>query len=263
MDNEVLFRDNVDIQPMADLYATNAATQNIYTELPTAQFIKCESDIWSPAEDAEIDGAQTAVQVKTKRQILLQKVKKRVIYVLDHNISLFFIFVMTFWALFAEDLQFGAPLDKNVDYTFAIFTLIFLIVFMIEFTARSIAQYDEFCFSFFWLMELVANMSMLMALGPLYTNQDSCDEALNISNLDGLAAGSRLARVMRLLRVIRVLRVFASCSKRHNKDSASVKNQQSAIGKALNEKLVRSMILIVIALQVCTIRTTSSAGYSE
>ena len=62
------------------------------------------------------------------------------------------------------------------------------------------------------------------------------------------AIGTRLARVMRLLRVIRVIRVFATCSKQRNPQSRLQKNQQSAIGKRINEMLVRSMIIITILL---------------
>ncbi len=63
-------------------------------------------------------------------------------------------------------------------------------------------------------------------------------------------AGARLARVMRLLRVIRVIRIFASLSKRRNPQSSTSRNQQSAVGKRLNEMLVRSMVLIVILLMI-------------
>ena len=52
---------------------------------------------------------------------------------------------------------------------------------------------------------------------------------------------------MRLLRVIRVIRVFGQCSKQRNGENSVLhKNQQSAIGKRINEMLVRSMIIIVI-----------------
>ena len=90
---------------------------------------------------------------------------------------------------------------------------------------------------------------MVLSLGPIFFDQDSCGDAVDIANLDGLAAGSRLARVMRLLRVLRVLRVFNSCRTR-SKEAKEEAKKQSAIGKALNEKLVRSMILIVVILQL-------------
>jgi hypothetical protein len=83
--------------------------------------------------------------------------------------------------------------------------------------------------------------------------QYKCAAAIGLSNLDGLTAGSRLARVMRLLRVLRVLRVFNSLhnSCKHRSRVANEKAaKQSAIGKALNEKLVRSMIVVVVALQL-------------
>ena len=63
---------------------------------------------------------------------------------------------MTFWALFADDIMYGTPLEKSVDVPFAYVSLVFMIVFMIELVARTIAQWDEYAFTFFWLMELVA-----------------------------------------------------------------------------------------------------------
>ena len=192
-------------------------------------------------------------QVKTRWELRLEKLQDQTLVVLDHRLTLLVVFLMTFWALFADDILYGTPLDKQYDLPFAYASLCFFIIFMIELTARTIVQFHEYAFTFFWFMELVANLSMILSLGPIMNadNANSCrDEQLDLSNLSGFAAGSRLARVMRLLRVIRVLRVFASCNKQRNEGSAVVKNQQSLIGKALNEKLVRSMILIVIVLQL-------------
>ena len=60
---------------------------------------------------------------------------------LDHNISLLVVFIMTFWALFAEDIQLAVPIKKAVDIPFAYVQLIFLIIFSIEQLVRSFAQY--------------------------------------------------------------------------------------------------------------------------
>ena len=111
-------------------------------------------------------------------------------------------------------------------------------------------------------MELLANFSMILSLGPIiqpgaygYGRREgpwACDGVFDVAQLGGgqWAAGTRLARVMRLLRVIRVIRVFASCSKTSNRNSTLRKNQQSKIGKRINEMLVRSLILVVIALSL-------------
>jgi len=251
MENEVLFRDTRDVQPLPEIYETDATGVNIYSHVPDAKYVACPEDIWQPEASAEDEDALTVVKTKSKTQIALDKAKLKAVYVLDHNVSLVVVFIMTFWALFAEDLMLSVPLEKTVDEPFALVSLVFLVIFSIEQIARSIAQYQEYTFSFFWIMELVANVSMVTSLGPIIFNSKSCLEGfVDLTTLDGLSAGTRLARVMRLLRVIRVLRVFNSCSKMRNPEGAATKNQQSAIGKALNEKLVRSMILIVIALQL-------------
>lgn len=156
-------------------------------------------------------------------------------------------------ALFVEDIQKAAPLSKIVDVPFAWVTLIFLVLFFVEQILRSIVQYREYCFSFFWTMELLANASMVLSLGSLTKgNPDECFQAYLgafAAGGGGFAAGARLARIMRLLRVIRVIRIFTSYQQQRKPQSMMQKNQQSMIGKRINEMLVRSMILIVIALQ--------------
>ena len=72
------------------------------------------------------------------------------------QVTLCLVCIMTFWALFADDIMYGTPLEKSVDVPFAYVSLVFMIVFMIELVARTIAQWDEYAFTFFWLMELVA-----------------------------------------------------------------------------------------------------------
>ena len=112
---------------------------------------------------------------------------------------------------------------KDVDEPFAWVSAIFLIIFFIEQTARSIAQYvpgrargrqvtctiapspagctscgrfTEYCFSFFWFMELVANLSMVLSLAPLLTlgHSDDCvrvGEANHLRSLSFFSAGVR------------------------------------------------------------------------
>jgi len=255
-----LFRDTTRIEPPDDIYerrregTIDVDSEDVVTmfhKVPAPTFAACEQDIWLPNFDEDKDEVIEEEHVPTWQEVLLKKFKVQAVHILDHNIALILVFVGTFWALFAEDMAFAVPLDKDVDKPFAWTNLCFLIFFTVEQTCRSIAQYEEYCFTFFWWMELVANASMILSLGPLIIDENSCDEAgTSMSNLDGLAAGSRLARVMRLLRVLRVLRVFNSCRKRTKEGREAAKKPQSAIGKALNEKLVRSLIMIVIALQL-------------
>jgi len=250
MDNDVLFRDSRDIQPPAAAYE-RIATENIYAALEEAAFVPCPEDIWQPAQKSADAKEVVEVAKSTARQQAFKVVQRRALYAIDHKLSVGLIFLMTCWALFMDDVQLGVPMPKSVDIPFAYVTLVFLLIFASEQVTRSIVQFNEYCFSFFWFMELVANASMVLQLGPLMSTPGVCHEESNIASLlasGGLAAGSRLARVMRLLRVIRVLRVFNSCSKQRNPNAAVHKNRQSAVGKRLNEMLVRSMIVIVIAL---------------
>jgi len=252
MDNEVLFRDEVDIQPPAALYTVETKkAKNIYKELPPANFIPCQEDIWQPLPDtADADGEQE-IKVKTRNQLMLEALRKHILAILDHKFTMLLVAIMTFWALFVEDFIIAINMDKSVDVGIAYVTLVFFALFCFEQFFRSIVEYSTYCFTFFWWMELLANVSMIFGLGALTVVTDECFDSVDIGTIfsSAFAQGARLARVMRLLRVIRVIRVFATCQKQRNPQSRLQKNQQSAIGKRVNEVLVRSMIIIVIALQ--------------
>jgi len=254
-----LFRDEAEVQPEDAWYkkledegeVDDGGGSNIYQYVNAPRFIPCPTDIWLPKESAKREDSFAQAKAPTAWQKFAEQFKVTSLKVLDHNIALLLVFIGTFWALFAEDVALGAPLPKSVDVPFAWTTFCFLIFFSLEQLCRSVVD-PTYLFSFFCWMELVANASMILSLGPLMFDQSSCSGAVDIANLDGLAAGSRLARVMRLLRVLRVLRVFNSCRARA-KEASSARDEpkkQSAIGKALNEKLLRSMILIVVILQL-------------
>lgn len=73
MDTEVLFRDEVDIQPPAALYtAETKRQQNIYKELPAANFIPCQEDIWQPLPDTNNGDGVAEVKVKSRNQLMLE-----------------------------------------------------------------------------------------------------------------------------------------------------------------------------------------------
>lgn len=255
MDHEVLFCDVVDIQPPPALYdETIKKETNIYAQLSNPCFSNGHDSAWHAVQDEHEEDTGVEVKVQSSREKMFKRLQQRVVELLDHRFTVFFVFFMTIWALFVEDIQIATPLDKRVDVPFAWITLIFLVLFFVEQIMRSVVQYSEYCFSFFWYMELLANASMVLSLGAITkSNPNECFQSFDIGASfaagGGLAAGSRLARVMRLLRVIRVIRVFSSYQKQKNPQGNMQKNQQSMIGKRINEILVRSMILIVIALQ--------------
>lgn len=71
MDNEVLFRDEVDIQPPAALYEpATKKSQNIYKQLPQANFIPCPEDIWQPLPKTLDDDGIVEVKVRCRHLAL-------------------------------------------------------------------------------------------------------------------------------------------------------------------------------------------------
>jgi hypothetical protein len=227
----------------------------MYASLDPALFVACQEDIWQPLPKTQGDTGEHELKLKSRREEFLEDLQLRTNAILDHKFASVIVFFMTVWALFIEDLEFGIPLPKIYDQLFAWFTLLFFLLFTVEWLARSIAQFSDYCWTFFWFMELLANLSMILSLGPIMVVQDRCPGQFNIGEMatEGggqFAALPRLARLSRLLRVIRVIRVFASCSKQRNPQSVVSKNSQSRIGKRINEMLVSSMIKIVLALSL-------------
>ena len=164
-----LFRDTTRIEPPDDIYerrregTIDVDSEDVVTmfhKVPAPTFAACEQDIWLPNFDEDKDEVIEEEHVPTWQEVLLKKFKVQAVHILDHNIALILVFVGTFWALFAEDMAFAVPLDKDVDKPFAWTNLFFLIFFTVEQTCRSIAQYEEYCFTFFWWMELVRTRSM-------------------------------------------------------------------------------------------------------
>ena len=159
----VLFRDNTDIQPPESIYEKkregDTETEEIigmFHQVPPPTFVNCSTDdFWVPKFDDNDDDAVEEVREKTWQEKLIEELKVKALHVLDHNFALLLVFVGTFWALFAEDMALGVPLDKEVDKPFAWTTLCFLIFFALEQLCRSVVQYEEYSFSFFWWMELV------------------------------------------------------------------------------------------------------------
>ena len=93
---------------------------------------------------------------------------------------------------------------------------------------------------------------MILMLGPILVpeGEHRCSVKFGLSAL-GIVAGSiTIARVSRIARVLRLLRVFSAAREAANQAPRRRSVKQSAIGRALNDKLVQSMAVIVVALQL-------------
>jgi class 3 adenylate cyclase len=251
-----LFRDSSSIEPPAAAYEPDRRDKldfNIYAEVATPKFILCPDDIWMPKMEDMAGISVHLTQIKcTEIELYVERLKRSTVRVLDHGATLFVVFVGTFWTLFAEDVAHGWPLDKTVDTPFAWASLFFLILFVAEQATRSIVQREDYLFSLFWWMELFANASMVLMLGPVLVpeGEHRCSVKFGLSALGVVAGSITIARVSRIARVLRLLRVFSAAREAANQAPRRRTVKQSAIGRALNDKLVQSMAVIVVALQL-------------
>ena len=97
-----------------------------------------------------------------------------------------------------------------------------------------------------------ANASMVLMLGPILApeGEHRCSVKFGLSALGVVAGSITIARVSRIARVLRLLRVFSAAREAANQAPRRRTVKQSAIGRALNDKLVQSMAVIVVALQL-------------
>jgi len=247
----VLFRDDSGIDPVAAQDVPEGAYKN-YSSVPPATFILCTEDIWLPKKETPVDAHMAAVvsrraEQKKRRAALIAKIKSPIVKVLDHPFTLLLFTVMTVWALFLEEIRIAANLDKSVDPIFASISLTFMCVFLLEWIVRSAAQYEEYCFSFFWFLDIIATLSMVFDAYPILAGAGECS-SLDNSVFRTLRSTTRLGRILRLLRVVRVVKIVAML--RQKRDGEVDQRQPSAVGKKLNEKIVQNVIVSVLVIMV-------------
>jgi len=249
----LLFRDIGEIDPPAERQEHKGA-KNKYNHVPEPSYLLCVEDVWQPKVDSEIEETATKVvsrvnKAMQRRNLLKAKLRKQLTQILDAMGTVLVFTIMTFWALFFEEIRKWANLPPvPTDRVFATISFIFMILFFVEWGVRSWASYDEYFLSFFWWLDLVASASMLFDVLPLFV--DDCNFAGSSFGMfaSRLQSTTRLGRILRLLRVIRIVKIVSML--RQKRDGSVDAQQPSAVGKKLNEKIVQNVIISVLFIMV-------------
>ena len=87
---------------------------NIYAQLSNPCFSNGSHDsAWHAVQDEHEEDTGVEVKVQSSREKMFKRLQQRVVELLDHRFTVFFVFFMTIWALFVEDIQIATPLDKR------------------------------------------------------------------------------------------------------------------------------------------------------
>ena len=112
--------------------------------------------------------------------------------------------IVTFYALFGDDLRF-ILLPKAVDNYWYAMTCISMILFFLEILIGSYAKLDYPCSFYFWL-DLVSTFSMISDVGWV-TDQFQSYFQNSAGNLAQTSRAARVTRIIRLVRLIRLVRI--------------------------------------------------------
>ena len=247
----LLFRDSVDVQPPdLETEETKASDANPYHKVLPPKFLACpKADPWAPVAVVEEEVVATTTTKKKD-----SKIQRAINSALEHPASTVLLMVMTFWSLFSDDIRVAA-LTKEVDVPFAIVTLVFMAIFLLETILRSWVALGFFLSFNFWL-DLIATASMVLDFEVLWQECASVDtpcclfrdaevaseeEALAV--LGSTQTATRIGRVLRLFRVVRVFRLIALIGKKQKEEEEL---KPSAVGKRYNELIVMKVVITVV-----------------
>ena len=174
-----------------------------------------------------------------------------------------FMLIITVWALFGADIIIMS-IDKTADPAFETVSIILFIVFMVELIINSLTQ-DKYFLSFFWFLDLVAALSMLLdvesirdALMGTDDNQD-----LTVARAGRAArAGTRAGRLLKMTRLLRVIKLFRTVNREKKEDVESTVEHADALGTRVAEmttnKVVCGVLIMLVVFPLLSPSVTNS-----
>ena len=179
---------------------------------------------------------------------------------------------MTIWTLFSDDIKMLTT-DKSADTPFSIIVIILQTIFLTELILSSICL-DKYFLGFFFWLDLIATVSMLMDIHWVYNIMiegisDSFSTTKGIGTTSRtVKVGTRAARLFRILRIIKVVRLVKIYKLSQNfkikkevnlSDSVNIRlyenkedfiQENSKIGRRLSEATMKKLIFMVMAMIV-------------
>ena len=191
--------------PDLETEETKASDANPYHKVLPPKFLACpKADPWAPV--AVVEEEVVATTTKKKKD---SKIQRAINSALEHPASTVLLMVMTFWSLFSDDIRVAA-LTKEVDVPFAIVTLVFMAIFLLETSCA--------CGSPLLLLQLrvdlIATASMVLDFEVLVGRHAVLPVPRRRGRLRGggaavLGSIQTATRITLLFRVVRVFRLIA------------------------------------------------------
>ena len=160
-----------------------------------------------------------------------------------------FMLVLTIWALFGADIQaMSAP--KSADGGYEAVAIVLFIIFMLELLINSVTQ-DKYFLSFFWFLDLVAALSMLLDVEVVRTAlMGDTDQDLTVARAGRAArAGTRAGRLLKMTRLLRVIKLFRTVKKDRSADTQS-EERADGLGPKVSELTTNKVVIGVLLMLV-------------
>ena len=131
--------------------------------------------------------------------------KKKIEKLLDNWWTVGILMIVTLYALFFDDIRI-ILLPATADVACDWITLFCILLFLAELVLGSIAI-EGYFFSFFFWLDLIAALSMVLDVGFLIKFYEGSASADNASDLAKTSRASRVTRVIRIIRLVRLIRI--------------------------------------------------------
>lgn len=144
--------------------------------------------------------------------------KKNVFYFVEHSCTQIFVLLVTFYALFGDDIRL-LSFGKEADDVFMYLNIIAMAVFGIEIVLSCYSKPDYFNSFFFWL-DLISTISIITDIEPVWdaitgANNEEAEGAADAGTLARASRGARIGtkagrmtRVIRLIRLVRIVKLY-------------------------------------------------------
>jgi hypothetical protein len=173
-------------------------------------------------DDSHMPAAANEIIYKERKKCpkCPESVTKVLNKILENNVYIIFMTIVTIYALFADDFRLLLS-PKSGDPVFWSLTCVAMFLFAVELLMASFAQKDYFLGFYFWL-DLIATVSLLTDIGWIYNEivgggDISADNASQASSLAragrGARVGTRAGRIVRLVRLIRIVKLYKHAHK--------------------------------------------------
>lgn len=154
---------------------------------------------------------KSETQRREDKRVESLKAKLGIRKFLDHYVTVVFMTLLTFYALFFDDIRILAFHKSHDDFFYGI-TAAGVIIFFIEILLSSYAK-PEYMFHFFFYLDIISTLSMIPDCGWIWEliiegNPSDTKGATDLAKASRAGRVTRVIRVIRLIRLIRIVKLY-------------------------------------------------------